>query len=123
MSSMENQHGYCPYFQHAMELLGRRWTGSIVHAMFTARSQRFCDIKAGVPGLSDRLLTERLEELVAEGVLSRSGSRPHVTYQLTAKGEALRAPFTILEGWAAEWCCDTPPSLHPGRIRANLTSP
>ena len=47
---------------HAVELIGRRWTASILRALF-AGSERFTDIARTVPGLSNRLLTERLEEL------------------------------------------------------------
>ena len=53
---------FCPRFHHAIELIGRRWSGAILRAMLSG-SARFSEIAATVPGLSDRLLSERLKEL------------------------------------------------------------
>ncbi|CAN0434378.1 unnamed protein product, partial [Phaeothamnion confervicola] len=57
----------CPRFHRAVELVGRRWTGAILSAMLSGAS-RFTDIVNAVPGLSDRLLSERLKELETEGI-------------------------------------------------------
>ncbi|MEI2651546.1 MAG: helix-turn-helix domain-containing protein [Microthrixaceae bacterium] len=62
---------YCPVFQDAVELIGRRWTGAIVRTLL-AGSTRFGEILARIPGLSDRLLSERLRELEAAGVVKRT---------------------------------------------------
>jgi len=68
---------FCPRFHLAVEIIGRRWTGAIVRAMLSGRT-RFSDIREVIPGLSDRLLSRRLRELEAEGLVRRSvhaGSR------------------------------------------------
>ena len=49
--------GYCAVFHRAIELIGRRWNGVIIRTLL-AGGQRFSDVRAGVPGLSDRLLAE-----------------------------------------------------------------
>jgi DNA-binding HxlR family transcriptional regulator len=54
-----------------MEILGRRWTGAIVRALLAGPS-RFSEIVAAIPGLSDRLLSERLKELEAERITTRT---------------------------------------------------
>ena len=53
---------FCPAYRRAMELIGRRWTGSILRALLSGAT-RFSDVTAAVPGLSDRLLSERFKEL------------------------------------------------------------
>ena len=51
----------CARFHHAVELIGRRWTGAIISVMLRG-PQGFNEMLAAVPGLSDRLLTARLRE-------------------------------------------------------------
>jgi DNA-binding HxlR family transcriptional regulator len=96
---------FCPRFHHAVELIGRRWTGVVLRAMLRGAT-RYSDIRAAVPALSDKMLAERLKELEAEGVLTRAvvPSTPvRVEYHLTAKGRALDAALAGLAAWAAEW--------------------
>ena len=56
---------FCPRFQYAIELIGRRWLGAIVRVLVTGPA-RFNESLAAIPGLSDRLLTERLRELESQ---------------------------------------------------------
>lgn len=96
---------FCPKFQGAIELIGRRWTGAIVRALLTGAT-RFNDLAEVIPGLSDRLLSERLKELEAEGIVLRTvtPSTPvRVEYRLTAKGEALAEVIEALSTWAETW--------------------
>src|SRR5215475_10290325 len=105
----------CPHFHAAIELIGKRWTGAIVCAL-TERPMRFGELGKAVPGLSDRLLSQRLRELEDEGLVEReveAGTPVRVTYSLTATGEDLgpankefkawaeRRKETRLSGWAA----------------------
>ncbi len=60
----------CPHFHAAIELIGKRWTGAIVCAL-TERPMRFGELGKAVPGLSDRLLSQRLRELEEEGLVER----------------------------------------------------
>src|SRR5437773_1177510 len=62
--------GFCPRFHHAVELIGRRWTGAIVRAL-CGGPLRFNELLSTIPGLSDRLLTERLRELEREHIVLR----------------------------------------------------
>ena len=96
---------FCPYYTRAIEIIGRRWTGAIVRAML-AGSTRFSDILFTVPDLSDRLLSERLKELEAEGILRRTvlPSTPvRIEYRLTDKGEALGSVVSVVGAWADRW--------------------
>lgn len=93
---------YCPYFQQAIELIGRRWTASILRALFAGRT-RFTDIASTVPGLSNRLLSERLDELRSADLVRIVPGEKHGTYELTERGEDLRNIFAELEDWNARW--------------------
>jgi DNA-binding HxlR family transcriptional regulator len=105
---------FCPRFQYTIELLGRRWVGAIVRAL-VAEPRRFNEILAAVPGLSDRLLTERLRELEREGLVERTvhDSRPvRVTYALTESGDSLIPVLREISDWAERWV-DIPPDWSP----------
>ncbi len=97
--------GFCPHFHHAVELVGRRWTGVILRALLQGAT-RFSDVAAAVPDLSDRMLAERLKELEAEGIVTRTvvpETPVRVEYGLTAKGRALEAAFSAIAEWAGAW--------------------
>ena len=96
---------FCPYFHHAVELIGRRWTGAILRAMLVGVS-RFSELAQTIPGLSQRMLSERLKELEAEGVVVRSviPTVPvRVEYHLTEKGQSLGSVIQGVAKWAEQW--------------------
>lgn len=93
---------YCSPFQETMELIGRRWTASILRALFVGR-KRFTAIADTVPGLSHRLLSERLDELRTAGLVTIESSATHGAYRLTERGEDLREAFSQIEDWTARW--------------------
>lgn len=101
---MHDSH-FCPRFHKAVELVGRRWTGTILREML-ADATRFTDIRDAIPDLSDRMLSERLKELEVEGVIER---RVHpetpvrVEYRLTEKGRALETAIGAVSDWAETW--------------------
>ena len=94
-----------PEFHHAVELIGKRWTGAILWAL-SERPHFFAELCQAVPGLSDRLLSRRLRELEREGLVERSvhpGTPARVSYALTEKGMALRPAIRELSSWAQSW--------------------
>ncbi len=96
---------FCPRFQYAIELIGRRWLGAIVRVLVSGPA-RFNEILSAVPGLSDRLLTERLRELEREGLVSRTVAqdRPiRVTYELTDCGRSLNDIVASISNWSERW--------------------
>ena len=64
--------GCCPLYHEAVELVGRRWTGAILRVLMDG-PLRFSEIAQAVPELSDRLLSERMKELEARGIVERNG--------------------------------------------------
>jgi DNA-binding HxlR family transcriptional regulator len=98
----------CPYFHEAVELLGKRWTGAIVHVLL-AGPMRFSELTHTVPQISDRLLSMRLKELETFGIVVRQVyEHPpvRVEYELSAKGRALEPTVTALRTWARDWLQD-----------------
>jgi DNA-binding HxlR family transcriptional regulator len=105
---------FCPRFHHAVELIGRRWSGAILRAMLAGET-RFSEIAATVPGLSDRLLSERLKELEAEGVIERTvhpETPVRIEYHLTEKGQSLAPVIESIATWAETWL-PAPPVEEP----------
>lgn len=101
----EFQKGHCARFQSAIELIGRRWSGAILVAM-QAGARRFSEIRDRVPGLSDRLLSDRLRELEAAGLIERAVVPEvpvQVRYVLTDKAADLMPIARELAEWAARW--------------------
>ena len=71
-----------------------------------AEPRRFTEISGYIDGLSDRLLSQRLQELEEEGSVQRRGvdRRPVVVeYSLTPKGQAFREVAQAIQVWADEW--------------------
>ncbi|GIW06705.1 MAG: transcriptional regulator [Dehalococcoidia bacterium] len=96
---------FCPYYHQAVELVGGRWTGVIIRAMLAGK-QRFGELAASIPGISDRMLSERLKELEAAGIVVRTvypETPVRVEYRLTPKGQALAGVVQAISDWSLEW--------------------
>lgn len=118
-----NLSAFCPRYHHAVEIVGRRWTGAIVRALL-AGATRFGEITAAVPDLSDRLCSERLKELETEGIVTRvviPATPVRIEYHLTAKGEALGDAVEALSRWADEWV-SLPPQPRQSHDREDLSA-
>jgi DNA-binding HxlR family transcriptional regulator len=98
--------GLCPRFHHAIEVVGRRWSGAIIMLLVQRGASRFNELLGAIHGLSDRLLSERLRELEAEGIVIRAvdpGPPVRVTYRLSEAGAALEPAIQALAHWAERW--------------------
>ncbi|QIS15748.1 winged helix-turn-helix transcriptional regulator [Nocardia arthritidis] len=86
-------------------MLGRRWAATVLRALVTGPA-RFSDIAAVIPGMTDKLLSQRLEDLEADGLVDRlvhTGPPVRVEYRLTEKGAALSEVLLALNQWALQW--------------------
>ena len=108
---MHPRSDFCPRFQYAIELLGRRWVGAILRVLGNG-TRRFNEIGTAVPGLSDRLLSERLRELETAGLVSRDVDPherpPRITYTLTDAGRSLEDVIEAIGAWAERWVDPAP---------------
>ena len=112
----ERSHSFCSQFHRAVELIGSRWTGTIINALMNGPA-RFAALRAEVTDISDRMLSERLRVLEAEGIVARNvipETPVRIEYELTEKGLALEKALRAIGAWAAEWA--TP--AKPGRKRS-----
>lgn len=95
----------CPKFEHAFELLGKKWTGLIIRVLLNG-PKRFSDIKQLINELSDRMLTERLKALECEGIIKRNVYPEipvRIEYELTEKGIELEKAMEEIQKWAEKW--------------------
>lgn len=95
----------CNRFHQAVELIGGRWTGAIIQTLLRGKA-RYAALKAAIPEITDRMLSERLRFLETEGVVTRHvvpESPVRVEYELTAKGASLESALTEIGNWANRW--------------------
>jgi DNA-binding HxlR family transcriptional regulator len=88
----------------AFEFLGKRWSGVILGTLRNGEAG-FSDLRRAVQGISDSVLSERLSELAAAGVVQRvvdPGPPLAVTYSLTPAGQALVPAMRELSTWARQ---------------------
>lgn len=93
---------YCPYFHRTIELIGRRWTGTALLALSSGCTS-YSEIRDAIPGISDRLLSERLKELEIEGIVTREVAGRSTTYALTDRGAALSPILDAVADYASQW--------------------
>jgi DNA-binding HxlR family transcriptional regulator len=101
----------CPRFHKAIELVGSRWTGAILQ-MLMPGAARFSTLREAVGDISDRMLSERLQELEHEGLVSRTvlpDPPIRVEYELTPKGRELQSTLASVARWAEKWLPEEDP--------------
>ena len=101
----------CPKLHEAVELIGKRWSGAIIVVLLEGGAMRFSEIAHAIPQLSDRLLSERMKELEARGMVERRvlpGPPVRVEYGLTEMGRDLAPALAELKRWAHRWLAADP---------------
>jgi len=111
----------CARFHRASELIGRRWTGAIIFVLLRS-SCRFAALRDAIPDITDRMLSDRLQELEAEGIVARTvvpETPVRVEYSLTKKGRSLVTAIDAIAEWAHKWIEVDPPKekTEPHRVR------
>ena len=88
----------------AFRFLGKRWNGVLLGSLVQGPAG-FAQLRRAVPGISDSVLSERLSELCAAGLVERTvdaGPPVSVTYQVTEAGMALVPALHALSAWASD---------------------
>ena len=109
---------FCPIAK-AAEVFCERWTALVIRNL-AAGAERFSDIHRGVPHMSATLLSKRLKQLEAEGLLQRrqaAGGKQHWTYHLTEAGAEFVPLVGALGVWGQRW---TRRSLETGELDLGL---
>ena len=108
----EGEGPVCEHFQRAAEMVARRWTPQIVRVLLVGPA-RYRDLRAAIPAISDNLLSERLKELEAAGLVIRTVGAEgpvKVEYALSESGAALSDVMDALGEWAERWAQPSPAS-------------
>ncbi|WP_010052750.1 winged helix-turn-helix transcriptional regulator [Carnobacterium maltaromaticum] len=95
----------CMQVEHVFSILDKKWMGLIVEVLLEG-PQRYKDIAAKIPTISDRILVERLKELADNDILVRDvypDSQVRVEYSLTEKGYSLKNVMSEVHIWADKW--------------------
>ena len=85
----------------AVQLIGNKWKLLILRNLM-ARPWRFNELLKSIPGLSQKVLTDNLRAMEADGIITRTvypEVPPRVEYALSALGETLRPIIKALEVW------------------------
>lgn len=92
---------FCPVAK-AMELLDERWTMLVIREL-ACGSERFNDLRRGLPRMSPALLSRRLHQLTTAGIVDRHATGTDVRYTLTRAGRELRPIIEALGVWGTRW--------------------
>jgi DNA-binding HxlR family transcriptional regulator len=87
-----------------IDLLGKKWTLSLIGVLGNRRSSRFSELRDAIVGIGSKTLAERLKDLQALGLVTREAFAEiplRTEYRLTAAGSSLRWALVPLLGWAA----------------------
>ena len=91
--------------RQAVERLASKWRVLVIYALL-AGPQRHADLRRRVAGITQKVLTETLRDMEADGLVQRRVLKPdppqHVEYSLTALGKTLQEPLAAICAWALE---------------------
>ncbi len=94
----------CPVAR-TMDVIGQRWTVLILRDL-SRGMRRYSELLESLEGIPSNLLSERLKQLDADGIVTRalySEHPPRAEYELTEKGKALGPVIKAMYRWGTEW--------------------
>ena len=89
----------------ALDVLSGKWKGLILWELEAHRVRRFAELRRGLPGVSEKMLTQHLREMEADGLVLRkvyAEVPPRVEYSLTEHGRTLNQALGPLGVWGVE---------------------
>jgi DNA-binding HxlR family transcriptional regulator len=95
----------CPKMELTLELLGKKWVALVVFSLLSG-PKKFSEIEKYIPGLSSRMLAERLKELEKTEVVVKTiypETPIKIEYSLSQKGIDLTQTFNAIGEWAEKW--------------------
>ena len=100
MEKAHDLHNNCAVTK-TLKVIGSKWTMLLLHNLFDGK-KRFGELQRSLPGISPKTLSQRLQELEQEGIITKKvfAEIPlHVEYTLTDKGKSLGGVFRSLANW------------------------
>jgi DNA-binding HxlR family transcriptional regulator len=107
----------CPV-EYVLDLLGGKWR-AVLLAHLKESPQRYGELRRLVPRVSEKMLTQRLHELVDDGLVEH---RADGSYALTARGDSLRPVLQALYDLGARLAAETGAVIDAG-LGATVTPP
>lgn len=89
----------------ALDVVSGKWKGLILWELDTHGVRRFAELRRGLPGVSEKMLTQHLREMEADGLVLRevyAEVPPRVEYSLTEHGHTLNQALGPLGAWGSE---------------------
>ncbi|MFJ8977234.1 winged helix-turn-helix transcriptional regulator [Streptomyces sp. NPDC102282] len=89
----------------ALDVVNGKWKGLILWELDAHRVRRFSELRRGLPGVSEKMLTQHLREMEADGLVHRTVHAevpPRVEYSLTEHGRTLNSALEPLGVWGTE---------------------
>jgi DNA-binding HxlR family transcriptional regulator len=89
----------------ALDVVSGKWKCLILWELDAHGTRRFAELRRGLPGVSEKMLTQHLREMEADGLVHREvypEVPPKVEYSLTEHGESLNEALAPLGGWGRE---------------------
>ena len=98
-----------------VQLIGNKWKLLLLRNLLTG-TQRFGELRKGIPGISHKVLTENLRSMEKDGIISRTVYAevpPRVEYKLTELGNTLRPIISAMEQWGKSYKKNKQKKLDP----------
>jgi DNA-binding HxlR family transcriptional regulator len=99
------QQAYCPV-ETVTQLVGGKWKTLILHHLMDHDVLRFGELKRRIPGITQKMLTNQLRELEADGLIVRKvypEVPPKVEYSLTDLGKSLAPIIQDMKVWGEKY--------------------
>lgn len=96
---------YCPV-ELALQVIGGKWKPLILYQLGDGRVMRFSELRKSIPSITQKMLTQQLRELEADGVVERTIHAevpPRVEYALTGFGRSVMPVMAQLCAWGAAY--------------------
>ncbi|MCW9134410.1 helix-turn-helix transcriptional regulator [Bacillus paramycoides] len=94
-----------PKLVSAFELFGTKWTYLIIYIL-SIDAKRFKKISSVIPNISERVLSDRLNKLIAAGIITKrvySEEPMCMKYELTEKGKNLKPVVNAIQNWVEKF--------------------
>lgn len=101
MTTINKQNSICQSYHEAIEFIGKKWVGAILYSLVEG-PQRYHEIHARIDGISDRLLTQRLNELIDSEMIEKiyiDNCTKKTLYRLTENGCAFKEVIQAIKNW------------------------
>lgn len=121
MIKFSHPQNFCPCAL-TLSLLSSKWKILIIRDLLKG-TQRYSDLKRGVIGISQKMLTQSLKEMERDGLVNRkvyAEVPPHVEYSLTPTGKSLRPIINALNDWGAKYIEESDPQYLNDHFNLNL---